>query len=69
MKILNCIKKHNRGGLIGGLIYIGLGAISLTSYFMEKKGINTKFLKPENQVDSETINNGISQQKINILQN
>lgn len=44
MRIINHIKRHNRGGLIGGLIYMGLGAISLTSYFMERKGIRIKFI-------------------------
>lgn len=45
MRLIHHIKNHNRGGLIGGLIYLGLGVISLTSYFMEKNGIDIKFIK------------------------
>jgi uncharacterized membrane protein len=57
MRIINHIKKHNRGGLIGGLIYLGLGAISLTSYFMEQKGIKVNFLRPGNKIESEALKN------------
>lgn len=69
MRIINHIKKHNRGGLIGGLIYLGLGAISLTSYFMEQRGIKVKLLRSGNNIESEALKTGDSQQKINILQN
>jgi hypothetical protein len=69
MRIINHIKKHNRGGLIGGMIYLGLGIITLTSYFMEKKGIKMKIMKQEKTIDNQSCQPNEAQHKMNIPQN
>ncbi|MGE5411223.1 MAG: hypothetical protein ACM3MI_09715 [Clostridiales bacterium] len=63
------LSRSNKLGLIGGLFYISLGAISLASYFMGKRNIKVKSVSCGKSPYIQAVNSNAYQNKTNILQN
>lgn len=66
MKFSRLNNRPSKAELIGGLIYLSLGAISLASYFMDKKGIRMKFISNGKLADDQSCKANESQKIVNM---